>query len=191
MAIPDFQLVMRPLLDFLLDKQPHHVTELYTLIADHFGLTEEEKVVRLPSNSTTYLASRVSWALSHMKAAGLVESPQRARYQITNRGEQIYRETPKRVDMTVLNRFPEYVVFRTPRVKEEIRATESTDLVAAPVANPMDPEEAMAQGYQELRAALSQEILEKIKQSSPQFFEQLVVDVLLAMGYGGSQRDAG
>ncbi len=191
MAIPDFQTVMRPLLEMLSDGGEHPVSALYTQIAEEFALTEAEKAVRIPSGSTTYLASRVGWALSHMKAAGLVESPSRAHYRISQRGQQVRQKNPQRVDMRVLDKFPEYVAFRTPRAKE---AQLQEEISAAPVAtlvNSVTPEEAISQAYQELRAALAQELLEKIKQSSPVFFERLVVEVLLAMGYGGSQEDAG
>lgn len=187
MAIPDFQTVMRPLLTFLSDDKQHHVTELYSHIAEKFGLTEEEKSLRLPSDSTTYLSSRVGWALSHMKAAKLVESPSRAHYYLTERGRKVLVEHPQRVDMRVLDQFPEYVIFRTPRTKASGQKNEEpTEEV-----NNSTPEEAIAQAHQELRASLAQELLERIKQSPPAFFERLVIDVLLAMGYGGSQLDAG
>lgn len=186
MAIPDFQTIMRPLLDFLEEKGEQHVGDLYTLTADHFDLSEDERASRLPSNSTTYLASRVGWALSHMKAAGLVESPSRAHYRITPRGQKI-RSKHDYIGLKVLSQFPEFIAFRTPKNKDGKKADSNIEVELPAMA----PEEAMAQAYQEMRSSLAQDLLERIRQSPPLFFEKLVVEVLIAMGYGGSQSDAG
>ena len=187
MAIPDFQTVMRPLLDILQEKGEQHVGDLYALTADHFDLDADERALRLPSNSTTYLASRVGWALSHMKAAGLIESPSRARYRITQRGQTV-RVKHDYIGLKVLSEFPEFIAFRTPKNKEDGKKADGIIEVESP---DVAPEEAMAQAYQEMRSSLAQDLLERIKQSPPLFFEKLVVEVLIAMGYGGSQSDAG
>jgi restriction system protein len=194
MAIPDFQTAMRPLLEMLADGQEHSNAELYQRIAQHFQLSEEEQETLLPRGRQPVLHNRVGWALSHCKVAGVVESPRRGVYQITSRGQEILQANPERVDLKVLDQFPEHVAFRTPK-KAELQRTPSVNGQQAPdVALTVDtatPDEAISLAYQELRSSLAQELLEKIKQSSPAFFERLVVDVLLAMGYGGSQRDAG
>lgn len=189
MAIPDFQTVMRPLLFSLSDKQERPSSWLYTQICDEFGLSPQEREQLLPSKRQPVLNNRVAWALFHMKSAGLVESPKRGIYKLTARGQQTIKKNPLKVDMKILAQFPEYAAMRA-KQKQEIGENISLDspMISESIVT---PDEAIATAYQELRASLIQELLEKIKQSSPQFFEQLVVDVLLAMGYGGSQRDAG
>lgn len=192
MAIPDFQSVMRPILNLLADNQERPSAWLYTQIAAEFHLSQQEREDLLPSKRQPILNNRVAWALFHMKSAGLVEASRRGIYKITARGSQTLLKHPERVDMRVLALFPEYVAMRD-KTKEASLNTEEAANATTNSSNLVNitPEEAMAQGYKELRVALSQELLEKIKQSSPAFFEQLVVEVLLAMGYGGSQVDAG
>lgn len=185
MAIPDFQTIMRPLLQSLSDLQERPSSWLYAQISDEFKLSQAEREELLPSKRQPVLNNRVAWALFHMKSAGLVESPKRGIYKLTTRGKKALKDNPQRVDMRVLDRFPEYAAMRA---KNKDAATQTQQLEAEVVVT---PDEAIAAAYGELRASLVQELLEKIKQSSPQFFERLVVDVLLAMGYGGSQRDAG
>ncbi len=194
MAIPDFQTMMRPLLQMLADGEEHISSELYPRIGEHFQLSEEERQALLPSGQQPILHNRVGWALSHFKVAGVVESPRRGIYRITLRGHAVLQANPERVDHKVLDQFPEHVAFRTPKKAESQQALSVNGQQASAVlltADTATPDEAISLAYQELRSSLAQELLEKIKQSSPAFFERLVVDVLLAMGYGGSQRDAG
>ena len=154
--------------------------ELYTRIGDHFGLTEEERTVLIASRGAKVLNNRVAWALSHFKYAGLVDVPRRGVYKITERGLKIRSENPKRVDLKVLNQFPEHVAFRTPKSVQDSETIIVTNIPVVPNTAVATPDEAMAQAYDELRASLTQELLEKMKQASPAFFERLVVDVLLA-----------
>ncbi len=189
MAIPDFQTVMRPILCSLKDGQERSSSWIYGQISDEFGLSPQEREELLPSKRQPVLNNRVAWALFHMKSAVLVESPKRGIYKLTARGHQAIKKNPLKVDMKTLAQFPEYAAMRE---KQKQGVSEVINLGLPIVTESVvTPDEAIATAYQELRASLIQELLEKIKQSSPQFFEQLVVDVLLAMGYGGSQRDAG
>lgn len=193
MAIPDFQTIMRPLLQLLADEQEHTTAELFPMVAAHFQLSEEEKQQLLPSGRQTYLANRIGWALSHLKVAQVVASPSRGSYKITTRGQKVLKQNTAKIDLKVLDQFPEHVAFRVPK-KAELQHSLPTNGVSVPMvaeADSVTPDEAISAAYQEIRAALVQELLDKVKQATPAFFEQLVVDVLLAMGYGGSQRDAG
>ncbi len=187
MAIPDFQTIMRPLLQSLNDLQERPSSWLYSAISDEFRLSQQEREELLPSKRQKVLHNRVAWALFHMKSAGLIESPKRGVHKLTSRGQQILKKYPTKVDLRILAQFPEYIAMRG---KEKIGNEASLDPSVSP-APIVTPDEAIASAYGELRASLAQELLEKIKQSSPEFFERLVVDVLLAMGYGGSQTDAG
>lgn len=184
MAIPDFQMMMRPILSILADGKEHPIGDIYGAIGDFFQLSKEERVQLLPSGKQFIVSNRVGWALTHFKAAKVAESSKRGVYKITQRGRDVLQKNAQQVDLSVLDQFEEHVAFRTPK-------TSKSSSTAAPVEVQATPEEAILQAYQELRASLAQELLEKIKQSSPQFFERLVVDVLLGMGYGGSERDAG
>ena len=188
MAIPPFQSMMLPLLEILDDGQEHVVSELRSRVAQHFQLSDEEKDALLPSGGQTFVANRVGWALSHFKVAGIVQSPQPKTYRITERGQQVKQQNPQGVNLKVLDQFPEHVAFHTPKKVSALPL--GTEASSAIPDDASTPEEAIGLAYQELRASLAQELLEKIKLSSPAFFERLVVDVLKAMGYGGSHLNA-
>ncbi len=187
MAIPDFQSLMLPLLRSLADDQERSTQETLDALAKDLGLTEADVTQPMPSRKAPLFTNRVAWAKLHLKRAGLLDSPRRGVYQLTGRGREVLRNQPERLNLAFLARFPEYVEFRT-------RSRTSADVDAAPDINQDEertPEEYIEYGYSRLRAALADEILSRIAQMPPAFFEKLVVDLLVAMGYGGSQRDAG
>jgi restriction system protein len=189
-SIPDFQTVMLPLLVHLSNGKEHSNQETLKDLAEHFQLTEDELAQRLPSGLQAIFTNRIAWAKSHLKAAGLIESPRRGYYKICPRGLEVLKANPARVDLRVLNQFPEYVEFRTP--KDE--AGEATSPIAPQTAAETDkwtPEDHLEYGYQKIREQLAADLLAKVKEGSPAFFEKLVVELLVAMGYGGSRQDAG
>jgi len=156
-------------------------------LAARLGLTEADVTQPMPSRKAPLFTNRVAWAKLHLKRAGLIESPRRGVYRITERGREVLRTPPERVTLAYLAQFPEYAEFRA-------RSRASDDGGATPDVNQDEdrtPEEHIDYGYSRLRAALADEILNTIAQMPPAFFERLVVDLLVAMGYGGSQRDAG
>lgn len=187
MPIPDFQNIMLPLLKLLGDGEPHPVQELKPILEDHFQLTEEERNELLPSGSQKRFDNRIGWARTHLKKAGLISNPQSGIYQITERGKKILDTNPPKIDLHLLDQFEEHLEFRSKRSK------------AAPPGNGQieieqshqTPKEILERAYQTLRSDLAQELLEKVRQASPSFFEKLVVELLLKMGYGGSRQDAG
>jgi restriction system protein len=141
----------------------------------------------MPSRKAPLFTNRVAWAKLHLKRAALIESPLRGMYRITERGREVLRTPPDRITLAYLAQFPEYAEFRA-------RSRASDDGDATPDVNQDEdrtPEEHIDYGYSRVRAALADEILNTIAQMPPAFFERLVVDLLVAMGYGGSQRDAG
>ena len=190
MPIPDFQTLMLPLLAHLSDGKEHPNQETLKNLAEHFRLTDQELTQLLPSGLQPLFTNRIAWAKSHLKAAGLIESPRRGFYKISPRGLEVLRANPSRVDLRVLNQFPEYVEFRTP--KNEV-GEPKTDAVSQTTSetDKWTPEDHLEYGYQRIRERLASDILTKVKDASPVFFEKLVVELLLAMGYGGSRQDAG
>lgn len=185
MPVPDYQAVMLPLLRFLEDGKEHSLGEAVDAIADHFKLPVEERQQLLPSGASTAISNRVGWARTYMKKAGLIECPRPGVFRIRDRGEEVLKSQPERVDVTFLERFPEFVAFRA------IRHELSTDDEVSASNDEATPEEALEVAYQRVRGALEAEIIDRVKTASPSFFERLVVELLVAMGYGGSLRDAG
>lgn len=183
MAVPDFQTVMRPLLAALEDGQEKAISDLRDTISAEFDLSDEDLAQRIPSGRVTTLQNRVGWAATYLYRCRLLERPRRAHYQLTDRGRTVLAEHPERVDLTVLSQFKEFQEFRSRGNSDPSPSTSSPHDGAA--ASESTPEERMDQAYQELRSALVDEILERVSESGWEFFEQVVLDVLTAMGYGG------
>lgn len=184
MAIPDFQTLMAPLLRHFADGREHNNHETVDSMARELGLSEEEKTQPLPSGRQAVFANRVAWAKAHFKRAGLLEATGWGVYKITERGKEVQKQKLKRIDLKFLDQFPGHREFHTPR--------KGAPLVRPPANDgEMTPQEQIEFGYQQIRAELGVALLQRIKQCPPEFFEKLVVDLLLAMGYGGSRQDAG
>lgn len=185
MPIPDFQSVMLPLLTLASDGQEHLPREAADVLAKHFALSDIERTELLPSGMQPVFNNRIGWARTFLKQAGLLDSPRRGVFKITNDGKQLLAEKPTRIDMKLLERYESYRAFRLRGRRSNVSTTLVEELPSE------TPEDAMAAAYQRLRAELESELLEQVMAASPAFFEKLVVDLLLAMGYGGSRRDAG
>lgn len=187
MAIPDFQTIMLPLLRHTEDKQPHSHRETVEHLAKHFKLSEEELGALLPSGREPIFENRIGWARTYMKKALLIESPRRAIFQITSHGLDALKNNPQKIDNTFLSQYPEFRAFRTARAQDGDHAEQS-----APSLNERStPEETLQEAYEGIRKNLEVEILERVKGCSPAFFERLVVELVVKLGYGGSLRDAG
>lgn len=187
MPIPDYQTLMLPLLRFAVDGYDHTTREAVEVLATEFQLTSAERNELLASGQQAIFNNRVGWANSYLKKAGLLESPRRGALRITARGKQILGDNPERIDVKYLERFPEFIEFRdASRNNRETTTTESVVVTAE-----QTPEEALELAHQGLRLSLAQDILSRIFSCSPTFFERLVVELLVKMGYGGSRRDAG
>ncbi|AGX88058.1 restriction endonuclease [Candidatus Symbiobacter mobilis] len=187
MPIPDYQTLMLPLLRFAADGIDHTTREAVEVLATEFQLTPAERNELLASGQQAIFNNRVGWANSYLKKAGLLESPRRGALRITARGKQILGDNPARIDIKFLERFPEFIEFRD--ASRNNRETTTTESVA--IATEQTPEEALELAHQSLRLSLAQDILSRILSCSPTFFERLVVELLVKMGYGGSRRDAG
>ena len=185
MAIPDYQTCMLPLLKFYADGQEHANRESIDTLAAEFKLTDEERRQMLPSGVQGLFDNRVNWARTFMKKAGLIEPTKRGVHQITKRGKDVLKKNPARIDVSYLNQFQEFKDFRAIRHTKEEEETPELDL------NSKTPEESLEGAYQKLRGDLAAELLQRLKTCSPTFFERLVVEVIVKMGYGGTRKDAG
>lgn len=193
MPIPDYQTLMLPVLRAVADGQEYRFRDVVETLASEYQLTDEERNTLLPSGTAPLFDNRVGWARTYLKQAGVVESRKRGYFNITERGKALLARNPARIDNSTLAQYPEFVTFRQNRGGDG-QATAvpvSKPAVATPELDDSTPEESFAQAYQRLRANLEAELLDQVKSSTPSFFERLVIDLLVAMGYGGSRQDAG
>lgn len=187
MAIPDYQTCMLPFLRLLADGKDHSLRDAEDALAVSFSLTPAERAELLPSGQQGIFRNRVGWARTYLKKGGLLESPRRGVFKITERGLEVLASNPNRIDAKYLERFPEFLEFRDAGRQGQATATDSSPIPPLSAT----PEETIEIAHEELRVQLSQDILAKILSCSPAFFEQLVVELLVKMGYGGSRKDAG
>lgn len=186
--IPDYQSLMLPVLRLAAVGETR-VADVAERIADDLGLTSDEQDMLLPSGRQRVLHNRIHWAKFYMSKAGLITSPARGRFVATGRGKAVLATAPERIDVALLMREPEFRDF----YRNEGGATEQDGVIAKPLdmASPRTtPEEQIDAAHAALQAALREELLQRILSNSPAFFEQLIVDLLVAMGYGGSHKDA-
>ncbi|OGV64431.1 MAG: restriction endonuclease [Lentisphaerae bacterium RIFOXYA12_FULL_48_11] len=184
MSIPDYQTCMLPLLKFYSDGQEHTFRESVEYLAREFKLTEQEQKQLLPSGQQAIFSNRVGWARSYMKQACLLESPKRAVNRITKRGLDVLKQKPSKIDVSFLEQFEEFKEFRTRKHAKTEEAKEELN-------NVKTPEETLESAYDKIREDLAAELLQRLKSCSPAFFERLVVEVIVKMGYGGTRQDAG
>ncbi|MBI5438800.1 MAG: restriction endonuclease [Nitrosomonadales bacterium] len=187
MAIPDFQSLMLPLLRMLAGGREYSVQETVDLLALQYQLTEEEKSQLLPSGRSPIFYNRIAWAKAHLKRAGLIERPRRGYYKISEIGEKVLESSPAVINLRFLKQFPEYVAIRE-REEPSGESQQDSTIFADQLET---PEELIEDGAREIRRNLAEEILQRIKGCSPAFFERLVVELLVKMGYGGTRQDAG
>jgi restriction system protein len=185
--IPDYQSCMLPFLAFLGDGIEHPLAEAEDAVAKHFDLSAEDRAILLPSGQQGVFRNRVGWARTYLKKAGLLEAPKRATFRITDRGRAVLASKPDQIDAKFLRQFPEFQDFVKPSASNAATSGAHT----ADETPSTTPEETMEAAYQGLRDELGDELLARILSCSPAFFEQLVVELLVKMGYGGSRKDAG
>lgn len=187
MAIPDFQSLMLPLLKVVADGREYRLRDVVELLAEEFHLTDEERQQLLPSGRYPTFDNRIAWAKTYLKKAGLIDQPRRAFFQITERGREVLKTSPRLINMKFLEQFPEYVAF-----KENSEQVEAQQQITPSIsAQNETPEELIESGARTIRKELAEEILQRIKGCPPAFFERLVVELLVKMGYGGTRQDAG
>jgi restriction system protein len=186
MAVPDFQSFFKPLLELASDGEEHSVREAREVIAKNMNLSEADLSELLPSGTQTKFDNRVAWAKSYFVQAKVLESTRRAYFRITDRGRELLAKGHPRIDIRVLDQYPEFVEFHSVN-----RDTDSQTLPEVAPTPTETPEEILQKAHQSIRNELGAELLNRVKSNSPRFFESLVVDLMIAMGYGGSRADAG
>ena len=188
MPIPDFQSIMLPLLKILADGKVYKYREIIEALVREFQVTEAERKEMLPSGQQEIFANRVGWAKTYLKKAGLIDSPQRATFVISEKGKEILSQNLDHIDTKFLRQFPEFQEFTRVNKQNETITLESNLSTSDQEQN---PEELLENSYQEIRQALATDLLSILRKLSPDDFEKLVVELLVKMGYGGSIRDAG
>lgn len=190
MPVPDFQSMTLPVLKILSDGQPHTRKDVAKELAKVLKLTSEDLAELLPSGRQTRFDNRLAWVQVYLNAAGLTFYPERGCMQITERGKKVLKDPPPKIDIRFLRQFSEFQDFRA-RKRAESDPENQTLIRGTDTEEELTPEETIEKAYQQVRSALAQELLDLIKKSPPTFFERLVVDFVLALGYGGSRKDAG
>ena len=184
--IPDYQSVMLPLLRLISDNSEHKFRDIIENLAQSFNLSEDERKELLASGTQPIFDNRVAWAKTYLKKAGLLDSPKRGTVRITQIGLDTLKSNPERIDTKYLKQFQSFIEF------QNISKTESNTVeIEEERSNEQTPEEILDKAYQGIRKALASELISKIIDLSPTFFERLVVELLVKMGYGGSIKDAG
>lgn len=189
MPIPGYEDFMLPLVRLAADGHEHKITDAIDQLADQFGVSEVEREIMLPSGTQTRLYNRVTWALTYLTKSLILEKTARGRFRIAARGSEILKKPPARIDNKFLSRFQEFLAFKNKKNKRDENAVHAEPPIGE-VEQSLTPLELVEGGYSELRETLAAELLERVRAMKPKKFEQLVVDVLVAMGYGGSQLDA-
>ena len=188
MAMPTYEDIMLPFLQTLSDGNTHTLKELHVSLAEHFNLSDEERSKLLPSGNQLMFYNRLGWARTHLKKALLINSLAMGQFHITERGEKFLETGPKKITNNVLMQFPEFVAFWRPGLSNGTGSEIITD--PTPCLPSKTPREMIHECYQELRNVLADDLLQQVSVKSPVFFEHLVLDLLVKMGYGGSREDA-
>ena len=197
MAVPDFQSLMLPTLKAMAGQGEMPVRDIRGRVADDLGLTDEDREQTVGSGRQTLLVNRVSWAIQYMMRADLVSRPQRGVYRLTDKGEELAKQPPKRIDTKFLRRYPEYREWQA-----RVRTTPASgggdpkgDGPPRPGSTADDsdltPDEAVQRAAEERNKVVEAEVLQKVIDSPPDLLERTIVDVLIAMGYGGGRADRG
>ena len=183
--IPDYQSIMLPLLKLISDGKEYRMRLVTDELAIKLGVTEEEQKELLPSGVAPVFYNRTAWAKTYLKKAGLIDSPQQGIVVISKRGLEVLKKKPDFINVKFLRQFSEFKEFQTSKQDEE-NEVENGDEQSSKT-----PEESLETAYQKIRKSLASELLNKVVELPPAFFEKLVVELLVKMGYGGSIKDAG
>jgi restriction system protein len=182
MSIPKFNEFMKPVLSKLKDKNELRRKELYKSLSEYFNLSKEDMLEMNPSGHMLIYKSRISWALTYLKKAGLIESPQRSCFIITNLGISVLKEDPQIINSKYLKKFDSFCEFN--KVNKNKTATIITN---EDISEEETPQEVLVISYNTISEALSDDVLSEVMKQTPAFFEKLVVDLLVKMGYGGNR----
>ena len=189
--LPTFQECMLPTLQALADGKPHSAKEIRPFIIEHFSVTEKEMQIMLPSNQSR-LSSNINWARVYLRFAGLIQSPKRGVYIITSNGKSLLASKPEEINVKMLMGYPRFRAWKEGTIgkydeREVFQNLPSEDILTENIE--ITPEEQIEGAYRQMRNTLVEDLLEQIAQQTPEFFERLVIRLLVAMGYGGSEEE--
>ena len=187
MAVPDFQSLMLPLLKLINSRDSVTPATAHGSLAAELHLSDADLAQRLPSGQMTVFVNRIGWARTYLKKAGLLHTPRRGVWQITEAGRSVLAQDPSRIDIRFLRQFPTFLEFD--RAVGEVREDPGNEAVATPAER--TPQEELERAFQVIHDSLAHDLKERLADCTPAFFEQLVVDVLMRMGYGGFRPDSG
>lgn len=185
MAVPTHDKLMLPLLEFVADRQEYHIRNVSTVIGEYLQLSDQDLNELMPSGTKTKFYDRMQWAKTYLTKANLLEKTGRGLFRITSRGIDVLNSQPIKINSDFLMQFEEFAEFKAPNRSND------NGLEVISIESEQTPKELIYSAYQGIRKELAEELLEYVLTASPAFFEQLVVELLLAMGYGGSLQDAG
>lgn len=190
MTVPDFQTLMLPILQHLADGEEHPRKEIALAISDHFVLSDEDRAATVASGGTV-INSRTWWALTHMSQAGLLTRTKRGIFILSESGREVVDTPPDKVTMAFLMKYPSYAEFRRRKGTKKKQSTKVS--VPGPATSDASPQDLLDQAVDENRAAVSSELLDRVRSIDPTAFERLVLHLLGSMGYGtsGSQEHTG
>lgn len=189
MAVPGYQEFMLPLLRIAADGREHSVAEAMTTLAAQMNVSDADREIVLASGQTRYY-NRVMWAETYLTKSLLIEKTGRARLKISTRGLDVLKKNPSRIDNRFLTQFAEFQAFKTKKADRIVAVAGTSVPEVAEAESTITPDEHLDAAYRELRETLADELLQRVRSGTPKFFEHLVVDLLVAMGYGGSHSDA-
>ena len=184
--IPDYQTLMRPVLECVASGEAR-ISDVVERLANKIGLTAEERGIVLPSGKQTRFANRVNWAKSYLKQGGLVEITGRGRFKITDRGRAALADKAAIINNAYLAQFEEFQSFKS----KETEADAKAPVTQGTLETESTPDEALRRAHGAIIGALSAELLDRVRNGTPEFFENLIVQLLIAMGYGGTSEEAG
>ena len=189
MPIPSYQALLFPVLRLAAQGGEHKFSATVESLADEFQLSASERTELLASGAQTVFSNRVGWARTYLKQAGLLDAPRRGYFAISKRGLAFFNTHPAEISMQSLQQFNEFRAFTQ---RKRPKKTEINTPAFAPDFMAEDtPEDILAAAHQLLMRNLQQEVLSTVKEMPPTFFENLVIDLLVKMGYGGNRQDAG
>jgi restriction system protein len=189
MPVPDFQTLLLPVLVIAGDGAEHSLASTREQLATQFQLTADERAELLPSGRQRRFDNRVAWAKVYLEQAGLISSSRRAHFQITTQGRDLLAQNPGKIDIGLLDQYEKFREFRT--VSKKASGEPNQQVQPSDPGAVSTPEEQLEQAYQSIRSELASEVLARVKANTPEFFENLVVELLLKMGYGRNRAEAG
>lgn len=185
LPIPDYQSFFLPLLLLASDGNVHSMRDAIETLSSQFNLSDEERKALLPSGTQRIVDNRIGWARTYLTKAGLLETPKRGYFQITPVGKALLATNLKEINVNTLMQYDRFREFINRKPNQSEKESSSS------VSPPTTPLEQLEEGIEKINQTLSEELLREIKTCSPSFFEKVVVDLLIAMGYGGTRKEAG